>query len=112
MPLLVIFVKAFSWDILGVKSAGADGRKLVEEDGATKTVEDAPESANGLEETTDDVNDPPFTSPELQERFRNILKKYFEDVKAHLVRDQKHIAAQKGRNSEAVGSAASFFPSS
>ena len=36
LPLLVIFVKSFSWDILGVKPMGADGRKTVEEDGTTE----------------------------------------------------------------------------
>ncbi|KAK7226689.1 hypothetical protein V2G26_014692 [Clonostachys chloroleuca] len=40
LPLLVIFVKAFSWDILGVQPAGSEGRKTVEEDGATTSTEE------------------------------------------------------------------------
>ncbi|KAI0843228.1 ARM repeat-containing protein [Hypoxylon sp. FL0890] len=107
LPLLVIFVKSFGWDILGVKSAGSEGRKTVEEDGATKASDDNLEGTNGQEDTGSD--DPPFASPELRERFRNILKRYFEDVKAHLVRDQKNIVAQRGRNSEAYVKSGEVF---
>lgn len=106
LPLLVIFVKAFSWDILGVKAAGAEGRKTVGEDGATKP-------ANGAEEPeeTDTAapEDAPFTSPELQERFRNILKRYFEDVKGHLVKDQKAIFTQSRKNAEAYVKSGEVF---
>lgn len=110
LALLVVFVKAFSWDILGVKSAGAEGRKLVDEDGTTKNPDDAAEPVNGADGASDSISDdPPFASPELQERFRNILKRYFEDVKAHLIRDQKNIVAQKGRNSEAYVKSGEVF---
>lgn len=110
LALLVVFVKAFSWDILGVKSAGAEGRKLVDEDGTTKNTDDAAEPINGTDGASDGTSDdPPFASPELQERFRNILKRYFEDVKAHLIRDQKNIVAQKGRNSEAYVKSGEVF---
>lgn len=106
LPLLVIFVKTFSWDILGAKTYASEGRKTVEEDGATRVSEETPEPING---TDVDSDDPSFATPELQERFRNILKRYFEDVKAHIVRDQKHIAAQKGRNSEAYVKSGEVF---
>ncbi|ORY58068.1 armadillo-type protein [Pseudomassariella vexata] len=109
LPLLVIFVKAFSWDLLGVKATGADGRKLVEEDGAMKSTDNGVEPVNGTDGANDQTEDPPFTSPELQERFKNILKRYFDDVKAHLIRDQKNIVAQKGRNSEAYVKSGEVF---
>lgn len=106
LPLLVIFVKAFSWDILGVRAAGSEGRKTVEEDGATK-------AGSGTEDREDEVaitpDDPPLTSPELQERFKNILKRYFEDVKAHLVRDQKAIYTQSRKNAEAYVKSGEVF---
>ncbi|KAK0643480.1 armadillo-type protein [Cercophora newfieldiana] len=106
LPLLVTFVKTFSWDILGVRAAGSEGRKTVEEDGATKT-------GNGAEEREDEgsiaPDDPPFTSPELQERFKNILKRYFEDVKSHLVRDQKAIYSQSRKNAEAYVKSGEVF---
>ncbi|KAK8091059.1 hypothetical protein PG994_000564 [Apiospora phragmitis] len=110
LPLLVIFVKAFSWDILGFKSAVSDGRKTVEEDGATKNAEEPAEPANSDDGAFDCASDDPaFTTPELQERFRNILKRYFDDVKAHILRDQKSIAAQRGRNSEAYVKSGEVF---
>ncbi|KAI1431578.1 MIF4G domain-containing protein [Xylaria sp. CBS 124048] len=107
LPLLVLFVKSFSWDILGVKPAGAEGRKTIEADGIVKPNDSGTE--RDTESDVIDSDDPPFASPEMQERFRNVLKRYFEDVKAHLVRDQKHIVAQKGRNSEAYVKSGEVF---
>ncbi|KAK8128483.1 hypothetical protein PG984_009591 [Apiospora sp. TS-2023a] len=110
LPLLVIFVKAFSWDILGFKSAVSDGRKTVEEDGATKNSEEPAEPTNSDDGAFDGASDDPaFTTPELQERFRNILKRYFDDVKEHILRDQKSISAQRGRNSEAYVKSGEVF---
>ncbi|OTB06316.1 hypothetical protein M426DRAFT_9802 [Hypoxylon sp. CI-4A] len=110
LPLLVIFVKSFGWDILGVKSAGSEGRKTVEEDGVTKSTDENSERTSGQEEDgVTGSEDPPFAGPELRERFRNILKRYFEDVKAHLVRDQKNIVTQRGRNSEAYVKSGEVF---
>jgi regulator of nonsense transcripts 2 len=106
LPLLVVFVKAFSWDVLGVKAAGSDGRKTVEEDGVTKAG-DGHEDQEGEPESTSE--DPPFTPPELQERFRNVLKRYFEDVKTHLLRDQKAIYAQSRKNAEAYVKSGEVF---
>jgi len=106
LPLLVIFVKTFSWDVLGVRAAGSEGRKSVEEDGATKAINDVEERD---EDSVVAHDDPPFTSPELQERFRNILKRYFEDVKAHLVRDQKAIFSQSRKNAEAYVKSGEVF---
>lgn len=108
LPLLVIFVKSFSWDILGAKSSAGEGRKTVEEDGATRT-EEATMVIDGNDGAADSDDDPPITTPELRERFRNILKRYFDDVTAHILRDQKHIAAQKGRNSEAYVKSGEVF---
>ncbi|KAI0890310.1 ARM repeat-containing protein [Annulohypoxylon maeteangense] len=110
LPLLVIFVKSFGWDILGVKAVGSEGRKTVEEDGATKASGETSGRIDGQEETNDyDSDDPPFASSELRERFKNILKRYFEDVKAHLERDQKNIVTQRGRNSEAYVKSGEVF---
>lgn len=106
LPLLVVFVKAFSWDVLGVKAAGSEGRKTVEEDGVTKTG-DGTEDQEG--ESAPASEDPPFTPPELQERFRNVLKRYFEDLKNHLVRDQKAIFSQSRKNAEAYVKSGEVF---
>ena len=113
LPLLVIFVKAFGWDILGVKEAGCEGRKTVDEDGTTKVENGTLESDDGSSEDTPVVentaDDPPLASPELQERFQNILKRYFEDVKAHLIRDQKSIGKQARKDAEAYVKSGQVF---
>jgi len=112
LPLLVIFVKAFGWDILGVKEAGSEGRKTVAADGATK---EANSDGDGDDESGEDgpveaaSDDPPLASPELQERFRNILKRYFEDVKAHLLRDQKALSKQARKDAEAYVKSGQVF---
>ncbi|KAF2402004.1 ARM repeat-containing protein [Trichodelitschia bisporula] len=95
LPLVVIFVKTFAWDILGVKYA-SEGRKAAED-----TSVDVQNKAE--EPTTDEEspNDPPFTNPELRQLFKNVLLRYFEDAKTHLVRDQKQLVTQSRRNAEA-----------
>lgn len=106
LPLLVIFVKAFSWDIFGLKPAGAEGRKTVEEDGAAiaSQLTTAEEGPNGSPE-----EDQPFVTSEMTQRFKNILSKYFEDVKSHIVRDQKSLQSQARRNAEAYVKSGEVF---
>ncbi|KAF2713377.1 nonsense-mediated mRNA decay factor [Pleomassaria siparia CBS 279.74] len=106
LPLVVIFVKAFAWDILGTKTSSAEGRKLVNEDGATL---DKNEEASATEEDEAIAKDPPITSPELRQRFKNILSRYFEDVKAHIIRDQSHIVNQGRKNAEAYVKSGEVF---
>jgi regulator of nonsense transcripts 2 len=110
LPLLVIFVKAFSWDILGVRLQGSEGRRTADEDAAATVNQDSSDS-HGPDDTTDQnaAADQPFTAPEIRERFRNILKKYFEDVKAHVLRDQKSIQSQFRRNAEAYVKSGEVF---
>lgn len=100
LPLVVLFVKQFAWDILGVKLAATEGRKTVHEDGSTTTTRKQEDVSTGDE---DDAmpGDPPITSSELRQLFKNILLRYFEDVKDHIVRDQKALVAQRRRNEEA-----------
>jgi regulator of nonsense transcripts 2 len=92
LPIVVLFVKFFAWDVLGLKPLVTDGRKTPvngELDGPDKT------------EGEDTLQDEPITPIDLQQRFKNILVRYFDDVKAHIVRDQKTLAAQARRNAEA-----------
>lgn len=107
LPLLVVFVKSFGWDILGVKEAGLGGRRTVGEDGATKSITDH-DSGDDIGDAVP-AEDTPLATPELQERFRNVLSRYFEDVKTHLVRDQKTIASQARRNAEAYVKSGEVF---
>lgn len=111
LPLAVLFVKSFSWDILGVKPP-EEGRKTVEADGTTTTTA-APEAGPGDEAATNGAaamdDDPPLISEKLQLRFKNILTRYLEDVKAHVVRDQKQLAAQSRKNAEAYVKSGEIF---
>ncbi|WPG97599.1 ARM repeat-containing protein [Acrodontium crateriforme] len=109
LPLVVLFVKAFAWDILGSKSTKKEGRKTVAEDGATTTANGNTESATTTDDEENIENDPPLTPPEMQERFKNILTRYFEDVKAHIVRDQKQLTSQGKRNAEAYVKSGEVF---
>ncbi|KAE8136525.1 armadillo-type protein [Aspergillus pseudotamarii] len=107
LPLAVLFVKSFSWDILGAKTV-EEGRKTVEADGATTPAE----ATNGEEDAgnvTAAENDPPLTPEKTQARFKSILNRYLEDVKAHVVRDQRALAAQSRRNAEAYVKSGEIF---
>lgn len=107
LPLVVIFVKAFAWDILGAKTSSAEGRKTVNEDGSTTT--DKNDETSATEEDESAAQDSPLISPELRQRFKNILTRYFEDVKAHLMRDQKHLVNQGRKNAEAYVKSGEVF---
>ena len=109
LPLVVLFVKTFAWDILGSSSGKNDGRKTVAENGATTTANGNFESATSTEDEAVPPDDTPLTPPALRERFNNILTRYFEDVKDHLARDQKHLASQHKRNAEAYVKSGEVF---
>ncbi|KZF23366.1 hypothetical protein L228DRAFT_209787 [Xylona heveae TC161] len=113
LPLVVLFVKNFGWDILGIRSTAADGRKSVEEDGATSgPVADLNESAvadNATNTEAANDDDSPLASPEMRQRFKNILIRYFDDVKAHLIREQNSLSAQGRRNAEAYVKSGEVF---
>ncbi|OKO95182.1 Regulator of nonsense transcripts 2, partial [Penicillium subrubescens] len=108
LPLAVLFVKSFSWDILGTKLV-EDGRKTVEADGATSRSTGAEqENAEGNADATAEA-EPPLVPEKTQQRFRNILSRYLDDVKAHVVRDQKALASQSRRNAEAYVKSGEIF---
>lgn len=101
LPLLVIFVKSFSYDILGTKVENADARKVGDEGGTAAPADAGIDAAASTEE--------PLTAPEVSERFRNILKRYFEDVKAHVIKDQQTMQSQARRNAEAYVKSGEVF---
>ncbi|KAL3487045.1 armadillo-type protein [Aspergillus germanicus] len=108
LPLAVLFAKSFSWDVLGVKTT-EEGRKTVEADGATttSTPAEALNGATGEELTPED--DASLAGEKTQLRFKSILNRYLEDVKAHVVRDQKALTAQSRRNAEAYVKSGEIF---
>ncbi|KAL8719316.1 MAG: hypothetical protein Q9225_003660 [Loekoesia sp. 1 TL-2023] len=113
LPLVVLFVKNFGWDILGVKSASTEGPKsgrssdiqsaAIERDNQSSADEDAGSGSGSA------TNDPPLTKPELQQRFRNVLEQYFLGLKHHIVRDHKSLTAQEKRNAEAYVKSGEVF---
>lgn len=97
LPLVVLFTKHFAYDILGFR-ARSTTRKTVEEDGATNVV--IPDI---------DVGDSPLISSEIQQRFRNVIHRYFESVKDHIVRDHTRLQLQSARNAEAYIKSGEIF---
>ncbi|KAL9033680.1 MAG: hypothetical protein Q9214_007396, partial [Letrouitia sp. 1 TL-2023] len=91
LPLVVLFVKSFAWDILGITTSAAEA------------------SADEDNTAVPAVDDPPLTTQELQRRFKNVLDRYFEDVKLHIVRDHRSIIAQARRNAEAYVKSGEVF---
>lgn len=112
LSLAVAFVKTFSWDVLGVKSGSDRQRTTVEADDATsspiKESFDIPSSDENESDVSAD-DESLLVSPKLQTRFKNILIKYLEDVKTHLVRDQKALNVQSRRNAEAYVKSGEVF---
>ncbi|CCX34186.1 Similar to Nonsense-mediated mRNA decay protein 2; acc. no. O13824 [Pyronema omphalodes CBS 100304] len=110
LPLVVLFVKQFAYDVLGLKAKNTT-RRTVEEDG-TATI-GTTEEANGkpVENGTSDIdpNDPPLSSPEIQQRFRNVFTRYMESLKNHIVRDHERLQSQSARNAEAYIKSGEIF---
>lgn len=117
LPLVVLFVKSFGWDVLGIKSSVTDSQRSVKGDGAVKLSTVISETKESYDQSSADddadpafeANDPSLTSPELQQRFKNVLNRYFEDVKTHIVRDHKSIQEQGKRNAEAYVKSGEVF---
>ncbi|KAI5850993.1 putative nonsense-mediated mRNA decay factor [Tricharina praecox] len=111
LPLVVLFVKQFAYDVLGLKARNS-ARKTVEEDGATNAT--VTETNGKIKEETGekndiDPNDPPLTPPEVQQRFKNILTRYMDSVKSHIVRDHERLQTQSARNAEAYIKSGEIF---
>jgi regulator of nonsense transcripts 2 len=85
-----------------------ENRKTVDVDGTTTSVVPA-ETVNDEDDATAAENDPPLVPEKTQLRFRSILGRYLEDVKAHVVRDQRALAAQSRRNAEAYVKSGEIF---
>ena len=109
LPLVVLFVKNFAWDVLGIKSLRAGVQKSVKPDGAVSAAPETYDQSSTDEELATKVDDPPLTTADLQQRFKNVLNRYFDDVKAHIVKDNKSITAQARRNAEAYVKSGEVF---
>lgn len=111
LQLVNMFIKTYAWDVLGVKPIGSADRQGAKENGVTTLgaeVEEGNSTDDGLPDKTGS-DGTPLTSSELQQRFRNVLTRYFEGVKAHIVRDANSITAQARRNAEAYVRSGEIF---
>ena len=111
LPLVVLFVKTFGWDVLGIKSSSTDVQKSVKPDGAISAAPETYDLSSADEDPAkaDKADDPPLTTTDLQQRFKNVLNRYFEDVKVHIIKDNKSITAQGRRNAEAYVKSGEVF---
>ena len=109
LPLVVLFVKSFGWDVLGIKSTAVEGQKSVKADGAISAAPETYDQSSTDEDSMIRVDEPSLTSSDLQQRFKNILDRYFEDVKLHIIRDNRTITAQGRRNAEAYVKSGEVF---
>lgn len=103
LPLAVLFVKNFGVEVLGVQQ---DPSKAIE-----------PLSANpspiresfDLSSSDEAEEEEPLVSKKLQTRFKNILIRYLDDVKLHVVRDHKALNSLGRRNAEAYVKSGEVF---
>lgn len=112
LPLAVLFVKNFAWDVLGIKSDRDETRKNVAADGATTSEikDDALAGTSGEDSAGEkQEDDTPVVTASLRQRFMNILVRYLDDVKAHVLRDQKTLTSQNRRNAEAYVKSGEIF---
>jgi regulator of nonsense transcripts 2 len=112
LSLAVAFVKSFSWDVLGVSSGSDKKRPTIEADGATSSpVKESFDIPSSDESASDEFADDesPLVSAKLQTRFKNILIRYLEEVKSHVVHDQRALNVQSRRNAEAYVKSGEVF---
>jgi len=84
LPMLVQYIKTFSWDILGKKT-------------------------QSTEEEATEGDDAPLLDANMQERFKNVLTQYFESAVPHLKKDQTALNNQSRRNAEAYVRSGEIF---
>lgn len=105
LSLAVLFVKNFAWDVLGLKPPSDESRKTVDADGVV--TEDGKGGAADKQALSEE--DSPIVPPALRQRFVNVLERYLQSVKAHVVRDQRALSNQSRRNAEAYVKSGEIF---
>ena len=109
LPLVVLFVKSFAWDVLGVEAKNT-GRRADTEDGIAVAVSDGKgEDSTGTEDENGLAEDPPIALEPLRQRFRNVIVRYFDDVKAHIIKDHRMLVSQGRRNEDAYVKSGEVF---
>ncbi|RPA71255.1 nonsense-mediated mRNA decay factor [Ascobolus immersus RN42] len=113
LPLVVLFVKHFSFDVLGIQAKDTS-RKNVDEEGTV--TNDVVNSEGGkdrrgsvAEKQEETTGEEPLTPPNVQTMFKNILKRYMDDVITHIKREHKYLQEQSVRNAEAYVRSGEIF---
>ena len=104
LPLAVLFVKNFAWDVLGTKAASDEMRRNVDAEGEI-VADNRVEEANGIHES----NDTPLIAEHVRQRFVNVLDRYLQFLKKRVVRDQQSLNNQNKRNAEAYVRSGEIF---
>jgi regulator of nonsense transcripts 2 len=108
VTLAVLFVRNFAWDVLGVKPASEETRKDATANGiAEEGNEDG--SGNELRSSSPEESDAPIVAINIRQRFVNVLTRYLQDVKKHILRDQVSLNNQSRRNAEAYVKSGEIF---
>ena len=112
LPLAVLFVKTYGWEVFGIKSNAEDAKRTARPDGTPEetvreSFEDGSDVEPGLKSGT--VDDEPMVPQNLRQRFKNVLARYLEDVKSQVVRDQRSLNSQSRRNAEAYVKSGEIF---
>lgn len=104
LGLAVLFVKNFSWDILGRKPPSEESRKTVDADGA---IAEAAKENSASPDPADE--DQPIIPEPIRQRFTNVFERYLSSVKSHVIRNQKSLGNQSRRNAEAYVKSGEIF---
>lgn len=103
LPLVITFVRTFAWEIFNVRLAST-GKSNDEANGVRDAQPGTEEDGHPSSAARTRI-----VSAEMQQRFKNILRWYFEDLKLHIIRDQKHINNQAKRDAEAYVKSGTVF---
>ena len=104
LSLAVLFVKNFSWDILGLKPPSDESRKIPDADGAPPETAKVGNDADNAPE-----DDAPIIPQAIRQRFVNVFERYLGSVKNHVVRDSRSLNNQSRRNAEAYVKSGEIF---
>ena len=112
VSLAVMFVKNFSGDIFGISEHKETSEQPIENDGGHSSPVRESLDTNLNSGDIPDISyahNPSLVSEKMLTRFRNVLVRYLESLKSHLIRDQKALNNQSRRNAEAYVKSGEVF---
>ena len=112
LPLAVLFVKTFGWEVLGIRSSAEESKRTtrpegIPEESVRENFDDGSDAEPELRSSAAD--DQPMVPQNTRQRFKNVLARYLEDVKSQVLRDQRSLNNQSRRNAEAYVKSGEIF---